>query len=332
MDNANSREYLDKILVQVLENMRRTIHAPSVQKTDVPRDGLGMNDDDEAALDDEDEDMNPDKRITQRKADQYIEKNGELSDSDDDDENAPSRIPRESRRARLNFRNIMDVGVDSGVETGSGIGTPQQGSSLPDDNDEMNLDADETGNPSPSPAQAPNGSEGASGAVSPRPMVDEDVAMDDVDAAPAPPPAPVHQASAAQDPVVNQGQITPPDSPVPQPQAQPAVQGAPSTATAVDAETDGASSLNTLPPAATSAESAPSAPASTAPPVPTTSATAANDTEAAELRSKMDAEDKAIKAEEEGRMEREMENAAGEARAEAVAKREEEDGPGLAGA
>merc|ERR1712000_141563 len=41
----------------------------------------------------------------------------------------------------VNYRHIMDVGGnDSGMETGSGIDTPQQGSSLPDDADEMNVD------------------------------------------------------------------------------------------------------------------------------------------------------------------------------------------------
>jgi histone deacetylase 1/2 len=311
MDNANSREYLDKILVQVLENMRRTMHAPSVQKTDVPREGLGMNDEDEAALDDEDEDMNPDTRHTQRRADQRIEKNGELSDSDDDDdENAPGRIPRESRRARLNFRNIMDVGVESGLDTGSGMGTPQQGSSIPDD--EMNLDADETGNPTPSPAQLPNGSGAASGAVSPRPNMDgDDVEMDDADAAPAPPAASTQQPSAAQETSVSQGQIaTPPDSPHPQPHTQP-------TAPSSNAN----ASSSTIP---ATTEAGPSTSTSTA---PTTSA----DPETAALQAKMDDEDKAIKAEEDGRMSREIENANAEAKTEAATKREEDDGPGLAG-
>jgi histone deacetylase 1/2 len=310
MDNANSREYLDKILVQVLENMRRTMHAPSVQKTDVPRESLGMNDDDEAALDDEDEDMNPDTRHTQRRADQRIEKNGELSDSDDDDdENAPGRIPRDSRRARLNFRNIMDVGVESGLDTGSGMGTPQQGSSLPDD--EMNLDADETGNPTPSPAQIPNGSGAASGAVSPRPNLNgDDVEMDDADAAPAPPAASTQQPPLVQETVVSQGQIaTPPDSPHPQPQTQPTV-----------ASTNGNAPSNVLPAAA---EAGPATSTSTA---PTTSA----DPETAALQAKMDHEDKAIKAEEDGRMSREMDNANAEAKTEAAAKREDDDGPGMA--
>ena len=52
MDNANSREYLEKIRQQVIDNLKKTTFAPSVQMTDVPRDSLAMNDEDEAALDD----------------------------------------------------------------------------------------------------------------------------------------------------------------------------------------------------------------------------------------------------------------------------------------
>lgn len=210
MDNANSREYLDKILVQVLENMKRTVHVPSVQMTDVPRESLGMNDDDEAAMDDLDEEMNADKRTSQRKSDKYTEKNGELSDSEDEgmDGNAPSRLPREKRRNRLNYRNIMDVGGESGID--SGVGTPQQGSSLPDDNDEMNLDvtAPETEGATPNPVEAANGSAGVSGQVSPTPAAanDEDVAMGDADeGAPATEQA---TTTAVQ-------QETPPESPPP---------------------------------------------------------------------------------------------------------------------
>lgn len=190
MDNANSKEYLEKILAQVLENMKRTMHVPSVQMTDVPRDSLGMNDDEEAALDDMDEDMNPDKRITQRKADKYVEKSGELSDSEDEEINESngvrSQFPREKRRAAMNYRGIMDVGNrgDSGVETGSGFATPQHDSSIPDEADEMHVDtavpatkADDTSVPNDEaqvPGQADQGVDGAP---------DEDVTMGDAEEA-----------------------------------------------------------------------------------------------------------------------------------------------------
>jgi histone deacetylase 1/2 len=47
MQNANSPEYLDKILTQVLVNLGRTKFAPSVQMTDVPRDAPDDGDEEE---------------------------------------------------------------------------------------------------------------------------------------------------------------------------------------------------------------------------------------------------------------------------------------------
>lgn len=271
MDNANSREYLDKILTQVLENMKRTIHAPSVQMQDVPRESLGMNDDEEAALDDLDADMNGDKRSTQRRSDKFVEKNGELSDSEDEgmDGDGGERMPREKRRNRLNYRNIMDVGGnDSGVD--SGMGTPLQGSSLPDDNDEMNLDPTtlDTEAGTPNPVEVTNGSAAVSGQQSPIPAAinDDDVTMDDADAQ-VPQTEPSAAAAALQ-------QETPPESP-PQPSAL------------VDPPPNVAAATNGL-----------------------------ADEETTQIKAEMDAEDKAVAAEEEGRMEREVENAAAEARTE----------------
>ncbi|CAF9936629.1 MAG: histone deacetylase [Alectoria fallacina] len=107
MDNANSMEYLQKIKVQVIENLKRTTFAPSVQMTDVPRDPEGMNDDADAELDDLDEDENPDSRYTKRRWDKYIEKDGELSDSEDEDENETNGV-RQQPSAPKRRRNMMD--------------------------------------------------------------------------------------------------------------------------------------------------------------------------------------------------------------------------------
>jgi histone deacetylase 1/2 len=139
MDNANSKEYLDKILGQVVENLKRTTFAPSVQMTDVPREPLveSMDDEADAILDDLDEDENKDKRFTKRRFDQYIEKDGELSDSEDDEEQTANGIRRQpnslKRRNKVSYRNID---ADSGVD--SGIATPRDESSIPDD--ELGLD------------------------------------------------------------------------------------------------------------------------------------------------------------------------------------------------
>ena len=120
MDNANSMEYLQKIKVQVIENLKRTTFAPSVQMTDVPRDPEGMNDEADAELDDLDEDENPDSRYTKRRWDKYIEKDGELSDSEDEDENETNgvrRQPNASKRRRnmMDYQNPMAVADDKDV-------------------------------------------------------------------------------------------------------------------------------------------------------------------------------------------------------------------------
>ncbi|KAL9597010.1 MAG: hypothetical protein Q9219_005436 [cf. Caloplaca sp. 3 TL-2023] len=107
MDNANSPEYLEKIQVQVIQNLKRTTtHAPSVQMTEVPRDSIGINDEDDAALDDLDEDTHPDQRKTSRKWDTYIERDDELSASEDEVENERNGVRKQPGMRRR--RNIMD--------------------------------------------------------------------------------------------------------------------------------------------------------------------------------------------------------------------------------
>lgn len=330
MENANSREYLEKILSQVLENMKRTAHAPSVQMTDVPRESLGMNDDDEAALDDMDEDENPDKRITQRKADKYIEKNGELSDSEDEDMTGLNgHMSNRKLRAAQNYRHILDVGGnDSGVETGSALGTPHQGSSVPDDADEMNVDEVED-----KPAQTStndnlvqdaNGSVAVSGPQSPNPapapapasLDDGDVEMGEADEdgfaptespdATATNPVPVEEEST----ITVQQQQTPPESPS-APQQE---ESAPVTTAEASAQ-DHATVAQT--------EEQPD-PAPIVAPTATTEPEATGATaEETAIKEEAVGDDEIAKAQEEGRMEREVANAEGEARTEAAAKAEE---------
>ncbi|KAJ6092652.1 hypothetical protein N7486_007941 [Penicillium sp. IBT 16267x] len=133
MDNANTKDYLDKIRIQVIENLKRTAFAPSVQMTDVPRNPLvdGMDDEADDIMDDLDEDENKDKRFTQRRFDQYVEKPGELlSDSEDEEENAANGVRRQPGAMRCrnhtNYRNLDDSGLDSG------IATPAEASSVED--------------------------------------------------------------------------------------------------------------------------------------------------------------------------------------------------------
>lgn len=84
MENANSTEYLEKIKNAVVENLKKTA-APSVQMQDVPRQSLGMTDEDEAELDDLDEDQNRDARMTQRRWDKHVARDDEFEESDDEE-------------------------------------------------------------------------------------------------------------------------------------------------------------------------------------------------------------------------------------------------------
>ena len=151
----------------------------------------------------------------------------------------------------------MDVGgQDSGVETGSGVNTPLNGSSLPDD--DMHVDHIETEQASP----AVNGSAAISGEASPAGVEGDDVEMGDAE-----------PANGAVGPL-----LTPPEDVAP----------VASTAEAVEAAQQHV------------------------------------DEEADQKLAEMKLEDAAVKAEEEGRMEREVLNTEGDARAEG-AKRDDED-------
>ncbi|KAI0855271.1 hypothetical protein F4860DRAFT_507592 [Xylaria cubensis] len=123
MENANSPEYLEKIKNQLIENLRRTAHVPSVQMQDVPRQSLGaMTDDDDAELDDMDEDENKDVRVTQRQWEQRIERDDEYDESDNEELERVNGVHRNgsSRRPFLDYRN-------SDAEGDSGIATPTNG-------------------------------------------------------------------------------------------------------------------------------------------------------------------------------------------------------------
>ncbi|KAI0456261.1 hypothetical protein F5B21DRAFT_468179 [Xylaria acuta] len=119
MENANSPEYLEKIKNQLIENLRRTAHVPSVQMQDVPRQSLGaMTDEDDAELDDMDEDENKDVRVTQRQWEQRIERDDEYEESDNEELEKVNGVHRNgsSRRTFQDYRN-SDMEGDSGVVT-----------------------------------------------------------------------------------------------------------------------------------------------------------------------------------------------------------------------
>ncbi|KAI5467483.1 hypothetical protein BGZ63DRAFT_345514 [Mariannaea sp. PMI_226] len=116
MENSNSREYLDKITAAVIDNLRQTGPAPSVQMQDVPRKPFGgMTDEEEAELDDLDEDENKDVRMTQRRWEKRVEHEAEFDPSDDDEmaRNNGATRPKEKKRTFTDFRK-SEMEVDSG--------------------------------------------------------------------------------------------------------------------------------------------------------------------------------------------------------------------------
>ncbi|KAI9834143.1 MAG: histone deacetylase [Phylliscum demangeonii] len=123
MENSNSKDYLEKIKVQVIENLRRTAFAPSVQMTDVPRDMPGMDDETDAILDDADEDDNKDIRHTKRGWDKYIARDDELSDSEDEgDADEVHPRGRDGASKRRNFADHRKP--DDAAASDSGATTP----------------------------------------------------------------------------------------------------------------------------------------------------------------------------------------------------------------
>lgn len=126
MENANSRDYLEKIKTQVINNLRKT-GPPSVQMTDVPRTTItGGTEEDEDVADDMDEDDNKDVRSTKRRWDQRITRDDEFEDSDDEEQDRANSVRPQNGAAKR--RNIMDYQnpnpAASDVDMDSGIPTP----------------------------------------------------------------------------------------------------------------------------------------------------------------------------------------------------------------
>ncbi|KMZ72406.1 Histone deacetylase 9 [Zostera marina] len=79
MENYNSKSYLSSIKVQILESLRHLQHAPGVQMHEVPPDFY---------LPDFNEDeQNPDERVSQRSQDKQIQRDDEYYGGDDDNDN-----------------------------------------------------------------------------------------------------------------------------------------------------------------------------------------------------------------------------------------------------
>ena len=124
MENLNSREYLEKIKTQVLSNLERTRHTPSVQMSDVGRGTTEHQEEQESMMDDLEEDtVGMDRRQTQRQWERSVQKEGELSDSEDEemaDAIGVRKNGHDGKPRRRNHHNFKEAGA-----TDSAIGSPQ---------------------------------------------------------------------------------------------------------------------------------------------------------------------------------------------------------------
>lgn len=125
MENANSYEYLEKIKIAVIENLKRTAAVPSVQMQDVPRQSLGMSDDQDAELDDQDEDENQDVRLTQRQWEKRVERQDEFEESDDEDMARANGVFKPNGHS-LQETNFRDINNDDTMEVDSGAPSPAE--------------------------------------------------------------------------------------------------------------------------------------------------------------------------------------------------------------
>lgn len=241
MENANSKDYLEKIKIQVIENLKKTAHAPSVQMQDVPRETMvGLTEEEEAELDDVDEDENKDVRNTNRRWDQAITRDDELDESDDEDMNAVNGISRQPGAERR--KNIQDHSAAAVKRSPSpGRPAPQQqppnvvattdaatAAVVSEANAEVNAEImkNKVLNPALAAVAEVGPSNAPSRADSPA-QVDEqgDIAMGDdaplaepVEAeAPVVPAAPIEQPGAVASPAEPAAAVTPPVSPPPAP-------------------------------------------------------------------------------------------------------------------
>ncbi|KAF7888491.1 uncharacterized protein EAF02_003032 [Botrytis sinoallii] len=118
MENANSKDYLEKIKIQVIENLKRTAHAPSVQMQDVPRTTLtGATDEDDDIMADADEDENMDVRHTEHRNDKHVARDDEFDEADEEEANLANGAFAQNGQVKQRNHTYSDVDMDSGVPT-----------------------------------------------------------------------------------------------------------------------------------------------------------------------------------------------------------------------
>ncbi|KAK0551577.1 hypothetical protein OC844_006556 [Tilletia horrida] len=132
MEDYNSREYLEDIKSQIIDNLRSLPGAPSAPMQEVPRGplfGVGRRGEDELS---NDEDSDLDTRITQRIKDAHVERYGdELSDDGEDDDVFYGVGPNPPGRMRLIPRGYEDDSEDEVMYDGRIQDRQQQQSAGP---------------------------------------------------------------------------------------------------------------------------------------------------------------------------------------------------------
>jgi len=144
MENANSYEYLEKIKIAVIENLKKTAPVPSVQMQDVPRQGMGMSDEQEDEMDDLDEDENKDARMTQRQWEKKVQRQEEFEDSDDEDMAEANGVwkPNGRRKGIMDFQNPNAVEDDMQIDSGVATPAPKAAETAADNEDTILEDAE----------------------------------------------------------------------------------------------------------------------------------------------------------------------------------------------
>ena len=173
--------------------------------TDVPRDPVGMDDEADAILDDEDEDEHKDERMTKRRWEKYVEKDGELSESEDEDANQRNGVRQQpSKRKRRNIMDYQNPNAASDDEDrtgGSARARSHESGELNGTNAAVTNGSGLYDSNTPSPAASQPSAEAEDTT-----MQDADVEMNDEDD--------LAPAEAAQ-PVTEAQEATPPESPHP---------------------------------------------------------------------------------------------------------------------
>lgn len=178
MENANSNEYLEKIKIAVIENLKRTAPVPSVQMQDVPRQSFGMSDDQDDEMDDQDEDENKDVRMTQRQWEKRVDRLDEFEESDDEDMAAANGVYKLNGRTRQETTFRDSTKADDTMEVDSGVATPaEQPVETAAENDDTMIDEALAETAQVAPAEVPTTTEPVAKTESAKVDVDGDVDM-----------------------------------------------------------------------------------------------------------------------------------------------------------